>query len=159
MTVLDVVKDLDALTLTMTAQFDAPVERVWQVWADPRLLERWWGPPTHPATFVEHELSPGSRVTYFMTGPDGTTYHGWWDVEEVVENTRITFRDGFADASGSPDPSLPVSTSEITFERRDGGTRMVLVGRYTERVAFDRVLEMGMQEGITQAVSQIDALL
>ena len=39
------------LTLTITAEFNAPVTRVWELWENPRLLERWWGPPTYPATF------------------------------------------------------------------------------------------------------------
>ena len=39
--------DLDALTITVTATFDHPVEKVWDLYADPRKLERWWGPPTH----------------------------------------------------------------------------------------------------------------
>jgi len=50
MTVTSVDKDLDDLTLTLTADFDAPIERVWELWADPRKLERWWGPPEYPAT-------------------------------------------------------------------------------------------------------------
>ena len=45
--------------------------RVWQLWADPRLLERWWGPPGFPATFEHHDLTPGGTITYFMSGPDG----------------------------------------------------------------------------------------
>ena len=57
MPVTDVNKDLDALTLTITAEFDAGAERVWEMWSDPRQLERWWGPPNFPATFVEHDLS------------------------------------------------------------------------------------------------------
>jgi hypothetical protein len=36
-------KYLDNLSLTLVADFDAPIERVWQLWADPRQLERWWG--------------------------------------------------------------------------------------------------------------------
>ena len=64
MTVTAVRKDPEALTMTITAEFDAPVERVWELWADPRLLERWWGPPTYPATVIEHDLSPGGRVHY-----------------------------------------------------------------------------------------------
>jgi uncharacterized protein YndB with AHSA1/START domain len=50
MTVISVVEDADARTLTITARFDAPIGRVWQVWSDPRQLERWWGPPMYPAT-------------------------------------------------------------------------------------------------------------
>ena len=71
MTVTAVRKDPQTLTMTLEAEFDASPERVWQLWADPRQLERWWGPPTYPATFTRHDLAPGSRVEYHMTGPDG----------------------------------------------------------------------------------------
>jgi uncharacterized protein YndB with AHSA1/START domain len=160
MPVTDVTKDLDALTLTMTAEYDADVERVWAVWADPRMIERWWGPPSHPATFTAHTLTPGGRSTYFMTGPDGSTHHGWLDIQEVDEPKRLVFLDGFAGADGMPNPDLPLNTSEISFEERPGGgTRLVLVGRYQSRADFDQVLAMGMEQGMTEAVSQIDGLL
>ena len=67
MTVTAVRKDPQALSLTLDAEFDASPERVWQLWADPRQLERWWGPPTYPATVTKHELRPGGRVEYHMT--------------------------------------------------------------------------------------------
>ena len=76
MPVTDVQQDLDNLTLTITADFAAPVERIWQVYADPRQLEKVWGPPTYPATVVDHDLTPGGRMTYFMTGPDGDKHAG-----------------------------------------------------------------------------------
>ena len=60
MTVTAVHKDADALTMTLTAEFDAPPERVWDLWADPRQLERWWGPPGWPATFTSHDLAPAA---------------------------------------------------------------------------------------------------
>ena len=66
MSVIDVSKDLDALTMTMTAEFVAPVAKVWQVWENPRLLERWWGPTTHPATFA---LRPGRPLAESTSTP------------------------------------------------------------------------------------------
>jgi uncharacterized protein YndB with AHSA1/START domain len=71
MTVIAVDKDPTTCTMRITAAFDAPVERVWQLWSDPRLLERWWGPPTYPATVDGYDLAPGGRVAYHMTGPEG----------------------------------------------------------------------------------------
>jgi len=82
-TVTDVRKDTTALTMTINCEWDAPIERVWQLWADPRQLERWWGPPTYPATVVDHDLTPGGRVNYYMTGPDGDQPRGWWRVIAV----------------------------------------------------------------------------
>ena len=111
MPVIDVQKDLDNRRLIMTAQFAAPVERIWQLYADPRQLEKVWGPPTHPATFVDHDLTPGGRMTYFMTAPDGQKYCGFWDVKEVDEPRSFTFEDGFANEDFTPDTSLPVGST------------------------------------------------
>jgi uncharacterized protein YndB with AHSA1/START domain len=159
MPVTDVTKDLSARTLTITAEFAAPVERVWQVYADPRQLERVWGPPSHPATVVEHSLTPGGRVHYYMTGPEGEKYFGGWNVTEVDEPNRFTFDDFFADADFAPVDSLPVSTAEFRFEPAGSGTRATFTTVYATAEALQQVLDMGMEEGATQATNQIDALL
>ena len=160
MTVTDVRKDLDALTLTLTARFDAPPERVWQVWADPRTLERWWGPPTHPATFVDHDLTPEGSANYFMTGPDGAKYHGWWRILSVDAPHALQFEDGFADDEGKPNPAFPVTVAIVRLVADGGsGTVMTIESRYPTLESMQQVLEMGMEEGLKQAVGQIDALL
>ena len=78
MTFVSSTKDTESLTLTLVTEFAAEPARVWQVWEDPRQLERWWGPPTWPATFATHDFTPGGRCHYFMTGPEGERAHGWW---------------------------------------------------------------------------------
>src|SRR5437899_2172934 len=113
MTVLAVDRDPVALTLTIVSEFDAPAARVWQVWADPRQLERWWGPPSYPATVVDHDLIPGGRVTYYMTGPDDEKYHGWWRVIAVDPPHSLEIEDGFADDSGRPNDDLPTTSIEV----------------------------------------------
>ncbi len=123
MPVTDVKHDLDALTLTITADFAAPVERIWQVYADPRQLEKIWGPASYPATVVDHDLTPGGRVTYYMTGPEGDKHAGYWLVGEVDEPRSFAFQDGFADLDFNPVPDLPLSANVYTFTAHDGGTR------------------------------------
>ena len=71
MTVTSVRKDPEALTMTITAELDATVERAWQLWADPRQLERWWGPPTYPATVVDHDLGHGRAGHLLHDRPRG----------------------------------------------------------------------------------------
>ncbi len=160
MPVTDVRHDVDQLTLTITAEFAAPVERVWQVYADPRQLERIWGPEGHPATFVDHDLRPGSRITYYMTGPEGEKYCGWWEVKTVDEPREFTFEDGFADEDFRPLPDLPVSHNTYAFtDLGDGRTRTTYTTRYASAEALQQVLEMGVEEGATSAINQIDELL
>jgi uncharacterized protein YndB with AHSA1/START domain/pimeloyl-ACP methyl ester carboxylesterase len=160
MTVTAVRKDPQALTMTVDAEFDASPERVWQLWADPRQLERWWGPPTYPATFTRHDLAPGSRVEYHMTGPEGDQPHGYWEIVEADPPRSLVFRDGFANDDGSPNTDLPLTTARITIEGIGGGrTRMSIESLFPSTEAMEQVLALGAEEGLKQAVGQIDAVL
>jgi uncharacterized protein YndB with AHSA1/START domain len=158
--VTDVTHDLDSRTITITAEFAAPVERVWQVYADPRQLEKVFGPPSHPATFVEHDLTPGGRARYFMTSPEGEKYYGWWKVTAVDEPRSFSFEDGFAaDDSFTPVADLPVSQNVYAFEPIDGHTRATFTSTYDSAEALQKVLDMGVIEGASAAIDQIDGLL
>ncbi|WP_110241131.1 SRPBCC family protein [Nocardioides gilvus] len=160
MPVTDVSHDLDARTLTIVADFAAPPKRIWEVYADPRQLERIWGPPSHPATFVDHDLAPGGRMNYFMTGPEGEQYYGYWEVESVDEPHSFAFDDGFAlDEEFTKNPDLPVSKNVFSFTDHEGGTRATYVGIYATAEGLQQVLDMGMVEGASTAINQIDELV
>ncbi|MGL5817839.1 MAG: SRPBCC family protein [Phycicoccus sp.] len=160
MPVTDITKDSDNRTLVITAEFAAPPQRIWALYDDPRQLEQVWGPPTYPATFVDHDLRPGGRVTYYMTSPEGEKLAGYWEVTEVEKPHRFAFRDGFANAEDfAPNPDLPVSENTYVFEATDTGTRMVTTTTYATAEALQQVLDMGMEEGVREAMAQIDGLL
>ena len=160
MTVISVVKDADARTVTITAGFDAPIGRVWQVWSDPRQLERWWGPPGYPATVTEHDLAPGGTVAYVMTSPDGHRHGGWWRVRAVDPPHELEFEDGFVDADGNPSPDGPTATVRVVLsEPAGGGTQMVITMAWDSDEAMEQMLATGMDAGVTAAVGQIDELL
>jgi uncharacterized protein YndB with AHSA1/START domain len=160
MSVTSVDKDLEALTLTIETQYAAPIERVWELWEDPRLLEQWWGPPTYPATVLEHDLTAGGRVRYYMTGPEGDKARGWWRVLEVDSPHHLTFENGVADETGEPMADMPFMIMRVALNAApNGGTRMSIEGTFPSAEAMERYLSMGMEEGITGSVSQIDVLL
>jgi uncharacterized protein YndB with AHSA1/START domain len=160
MPVTDITKDLDSRTLTITAEFAAPVERVWQVYADPRQLERVWGPPTYPATFHDHDLTPGGRMNYVMTGPEGDQHAGIWEVTAVSAPRSFEFDDAFADADFNKAADLPVSHNVFTFvPSATGGTKATYVSVYASVEGLQQALDMGMEEGATESINQIDGLL
>jgi uncharacterized protein YndB with AHSA1/START domain len=159
MTVTNIHKDPENLKMTVTADLPATVERAWQLWADPRQLERWWGPPTYPATVVDHDLTAGGTVTYFMTGPDGDKSRGWWQVLAVDPPHRLELTDGFADDSGAPNDAMPTMRVVVTLTERDGGTRMVIETAFPSTEAMEQLVAMGMEEGIAAALGQIDEIL
>ncbi|HEY3726480.1 MAG TPA: SRPBCC domain-containing protein [Solirubrobacteraceae bacterium] len=160
MTVTAIRKDPQSRTMTLEAEFEASAERVWQLWADPRQLERWWGPPTYPATVETHDLRPGGQVRYYMTGPEGDQPRAFWHVDEVEPPHRLVFGWGFAHADGTPNTELPMTTVRVTIDEMDGGkTRMSIESEFPTVEAMEQLAAMGMEEGLTQAVGQLDAIL
>ncbi|TFC99480.1 SRPBCC domain-containing protein [Cryobacterium sinapicolor] len=159
MTVITANTDREALTLTFVADFNASPERVWQVWADPRQLERWWGPPTWPATFERHDFVPGGRSNYYMTGPEGEKGPGWWVTTLIQPPRRLEFEDGFADEHGDPIPEMGSILAVMTLEDVEGRTRMTTESTFQSREQMEQMAEMGMEEGMRDAMGQIDTML
>lgn len=160
MPVVDVDRDPGALTMTITSQFAATPDAVWELWSDPRQLERWWGPPTYPATFEELDLTPGGRATYFMTGPEGDTPRGYWTVRTVDAPRRLEVVDGFADNEGTPNGDLPTTTMRVEIEAATThATTMRIHTTFPSLDAMNQMIEMGAEAGMQEALGQIDALL
>jgi uncharacterized protein YndB with AHSA1/START domain len=160
MSVTGVQKDPTARTMTITTEYDAPIERVWKLWSDPRQLERWWGPPTYPATVVDHDLRNGGRVSYYMTGAEGDRHGGWWRILDVDPPRSLSFEDGFSDEAGEPNPAMPTMVVDVNLEPKSGhGTRMAITTTFPSDEAMEQVLSMGAEEGMTAALGQIDAVL
>ncbi|PPK71093.1 SRPBCC domain-containing protein [Actinokineospora auranticolor] len=159
MVVINSHKDIEALTLTFEAEFGAPVERVWRVWSDPRRLERWWGPPGWPATFERHDFTVGGRSAYYMSGPEGEKYHGWWKITALTPPTGLEFEDGFADDAGQPIEAMGATRTSVTLSPAGGGTRVVSVTTFASVEQLEKLSEMGIEDGLRRAMGQIEAVL
>jgi uncharacterized protein YndB with AHSA1/START domain len=157
--IVSVEKDFERLALVLVADFDAPLERVWELWADPRQLERWWGPPTHPATVVKHDLTAGGEVNYYMTGPGGEQTRGWWRITSVVPPSSLEFTDGFANRDWTPNPATPTTAVQVRLTEQHRGTRMELRFGFASREHMQRLERGGAFPVFPQSVGQMDALL
>lgn len=159
MPITSVTKDAEELMLTVVADFPVPVRRLWDVYADPRQLERFWGPPEWPATFTRHDLAAGGRSNYVMTGPDGTSSGGYWEFLAVDEGRSFEVLDGFADGDGNPDTALPTTRMEFFFEPTESGSRMTCVSHFASSEELEQLVSMGMVDGMRAAMGQIDDVL
>lgn len=159
MPIVEIHKDPKELTMTATAQFAAPVARVWDAYADPRKLERFWGPPGWPATFERHDFTVGGRSEYAMKGPDGEQSRGYWEFLSIDPPQAFEVEDGFLGPDGKQAPDMPTMRMRFTFEPHDGGTRLVTLTKFPSREALDQLLDMGMEEGMKAAMGQIDSVV
>lgn len=159
MPITSVEKDLDALTMTIVADFPVPVRRLWDAYADPRQIEKFWGPVEWPATFTRHDMAAGGRSEYYMTGPDGERSGGYWTFRAVEPGRSFEVEDGFAGPDGRPDPSMPTMRMTYVFEATDGGSRFVATTHFNSLDELEQLLGMGMEEGLRSALSQLDAVV
>ncbi len=151
--------DIDTLTMVTIGDYPVPVQRLWQAWADPRQLERFWGPPTWPATFTRHDMKPGGRSEYFMTGPNGESSRGYWDFVAVQAPEFFEVEDGFANPDGSANTDMPGSRMRIDFQPTDTGSRFVATSTFASVEAMEALLSMGVVEGLKAAMGQLDDVL
>lgn len=159
MPITSITSDTDALTLTAMGDYPVAVQRLWQAWADPRQLERFWGPPQWPATFTRHEMTAGGRSEYHMTGPNGERAAGYWAFDFVQAPRLIELRDGFCGPDGQPDPNLPETRMRLSFEVTTTGSRFVAVSTFANLESMQQLLAMGMFEGLSAALAQMDEVL
>lgn len=159
MPITTVTQDPAALTMTVVGDFPVSKERLWQAWADPRQLERFWGPPTWPATFTRHDMFSGGRSDYVMTGPDGSTSAGYWEFLDVADGESFSVTDGFANDDGTPNDGMPTCRMHLTFHTTDAGSQFRCVTSFPSLEALQQLIGMGMQEGMTAALGQLETVL
>jgi uncharacterized protein YndB with AHSA1/START domain len=152
-------KDPAALTMTVVAEFPVPVQRLWDAYADPRQLELFWGPPTYPARFTRHDMYPGGRSAYVMTGPEGDESRGYWEFLAVAPLESFEVRDGFAETDGSANQELPSMRMVFRFTATDTGSQVTTTTYFNSVEDLDQLIAMGMEQGMHEAMSQMDAVL
>ncbi|EYT57703.1 MULTISPECIES: SRPBCC family protein [Microbacterium] len=159
MPVTDVTTDAENLTMTVVADFAAPIERVWSAYSDPRQLERFWGPPGWPATFTAWDHTVGGRALYSMSGPRGEKSSGAWEFVSIDAPNSFEVIDSFVDESGKPLDGFPAQRMSFVFEPTAEGTRMVTTSHFDSVDALEQVVEMGQVEGLKMAMAQLDTVL
>ena len=159
MPITSVTKDPEALTMTIVAEFPASPQRLWDAYADARQLEKFWGPPTYPATFTRHDMFAGGRSAYAMVGPEGDVSRGYWEFLDVKAPHSFEVRDGFCRPDGTPNTDMPSMRMTFEFEATNSGSRLTTTTFFNSVDELEQLLNMGMEEGTRQAMGQIDAVL
>ena len=154
MPLTSITKDVARLTLNVVGDYPVPQKRLWEAFADPRQLERFWGPPSAPATFTRHDFRVGGRAEYFLALPNGEKWSGSWKFTAVDPISRFEALDG---EDNTEDENMPAGM-KFTFETTPTGSRMTCVTRFSSLEAMEQVAA-GMEEGLRAAMPQLDALL
>ena len=140
--------------LVLTRIFDAPGERVWKAWTDPKRLAQWWGPHGFTNPDCELDAQRGGVIRIHMRGPDGTVYPMTGVYQEVVEPERLVFTSGALNEHGN---LLFQVLTTVTFTGQGVKTTLRVEARVVTSTAEAAPYLDGMEAGWTQSLERLEA--
>src|SRR6266571_3788076 len=87
----DNVVDMLAKVTVIERVFDAPRERVFEMFTKPEHIQKWWGPKMQSAPVTEFEARAGGKVFFVMREPDGVIHYDVGVVHEIMPPSRLVF--------------------------------------------------------------------
>lgn len=156
---MDFTVNKETKTVTITAEFDASRDLVWDAYTKPELLDKWWAPKPFSSRTKEMNFAVGGKRFYAMVSPDGTVEK--WSVQRYTSITPMSefkFFNAFSDENENL--QLPGSDWTFTFTEK-GGTTNVHVSIYNESLErMERIMADGnFQKGTEAQLKNLEELL
>ena len=136
--------------VSITREFDAPLDVVVRAHLEPDLVAQWWGPRAVEITIERYEVRDGGRWRVVHRDADGEfAFYGVFHGEPSANGIVQTFQ-----YDGSP-PSLQA----LTFEEREGRTTVRTTAAFLSVEARDAMVEAGMASGVQECYERLEELL
>ena len=154
---MEFIVDKQTKTVSITAEFDAKRDLVWDAYTKPELLDQWWAPKPWASRTKVMEFREGGRRFYAMVSPEGDERWAVQKYTSITPKTNFKLFNAFADKDENPE--LPGSDWDLNFSEQDGTTR-VSISIYNESLErLERMVEMGFVEGTKMQLKNLEELL
>jgi uncharacterized protein YndB with AHSA1/START domain len=154
---MEFIVNKESKTVTITAEFDAERDLVWDAYTKPELLDQWWAPKPFASRTKVMEFREGGRRFYAMVSPEGEERWVLQKYKSIAPKTNFKFFNAFADENENP--QLPGSDWDLNFIGQ-GGTTKVSVSIYNESLErLERMIEFGFKEGTAAQLQNLEELL
>jgi len=155
----DFIVDQEKNTITVSREFAADQQLVWDCHTKSELLERWFAPKPWMARTKSMDFQEGGHWLYAMCGPEGDEHWARMDYLSIRPIESFKAWDGFCDAEGELNAEMPQAEWHSTFEEISDKTLVQTVVTYRSLADLEAVIQMGMKEGLTMALDQLEELL
>ena len=155
--VFDVNRDNN--TLVIKREFEAGRQLVWDCYTKSELLDQWFAPEPFKTRTKRMDFREGGHWLYVMAGPDNAEYWGRMDYEKINPVESYMGLDAFCDSEGNLNPDLPRAQWNVTFSDLGENTLVTNIVTYNSLSDLETIIQMGMKEGLTATLEQLDKLL
>lgn len=154
---MDFTVDKSNNTIHVKREFDAPRDLVWKAWTTADILDEWWAPKPYKCNTKTMDFRNGGYWLYCMQGPEGDVLWCRADYTGIIPEQAYELDDAFCDSEGVINDIHPGSHWHNTFSEADQDKTLVSVEiSYKCLADLEKILEMGMQEGFTKCMENLD---
>lgn len=157
------ISKVEGNVLVLEREFDAPKEMIFKAFSEAEHLKRWWGPRGWELTVCDLDFREGGAWHYCMKGVDENLgdffgFESWGKAvyHNIIQDEKIEYTDYFSDAEGNESPDMPATLSTVMFHEQDGKTKLINRAEYDTPESLKTVLEMGMEQGITETWDRLE---
>lgn len=152
--------DLDAKTIHIVREFNAPIEKVWRAWTEPDLIEKWIAPKPWTAQTKIMNFTVGGLWLYAMVSPEGQKHWSRIEFTAIENGSSISSINMFSDEDGNTAADAPKSYTETKFSSIESNrTKVDVLKTFTDAATIKMFAEMGFKEGTMMGYNQLDELL
>lgn len=156
---LDFRIDREKNAIIVEKEFAAPLDIVWSAWTRAQTLEKWWAPKPWKAKTESMDFRENGSWFYIMEGPEGEKHYSKADYKTIVLEQKFVGLDYFCDENGNIKNEFPKSQWSVEFEPQGAHTFVTIETKYESAEDLESILKMGLQEGFTAALLQLDEYL
>lgn len=155
----DFVVDKENNSIHVKRAFAASLDRVWDAWTKPELLDQWWAPRPYRTVTKSMDFREGGMWLYYMISPENDIHWCKNDYQSVVPQKSFSGLDAFCDENGNINTEMPRTHWANNFSA-DGSQTLVTITLQYERLAdLEKIIELGFREGFSMALGNLDELL
>lgn len=152
-------KDLANKKITVTRNFNAPTQTVWEAWTTKEILDQWWAPKPWRAETKTMDFKEGGSWFYAMVGPENERHYSRADYRKIEAGKSYEGLDAFTDEKGNINKDMPRTTWKVDFKKSGTGTAVTITITSETKEALEKMLEMGFEEGFRSGLGNLDEYL
>lgn len=149
-----------AKQIEVTRTFNAPVEMVWQLWTDPELVKRWWGPKHFTSPVANIDFREGGQSVVSMQAPaamGNQVFYSAWVYVKIIPLQSIEFIQRLCDEAGNKinptqvgmPPDFPTDIQTIvTFRVVDNNNTAMTVTEYADFGTMSNFAQIGLEQSM-----------
>jgi uncharacterized protein YndB with AHSA1/START domain len=154
-----IAKDSNEHSVTVSREFEAPVNTVWRCYTEAELLDQWWGPAPWHAETKHMDFRVGGYWLYAMVGPNNEKHWSRMNYTSIDPQKSFGAEDLFSDENGKPNSDIATSIGRVTFTKTNTGTLVELKFTYPTEADLQKIIDMGFEQGISIGFDQLEELL